>query len=182
MLAIEYDYMSYEDFLNFSQSGIYNKMEYYNGDIVCMSPTHPVHNKIQNELYFHLRSAIDRNNCEVYTSDVAVKFELVDEKYQFEPDVMVVCDDNFDKSVYVGIPKLVIEVLSKATQHRDLGIKLDVYEKFGVQEYWIVDINNKEIKIYSHNVNGKFKSIITYTVDDEVIFNNYQIILNQVFK
>lgn len=80
------------------------------------------------------------------------------------------------------MPKLVIEVLSKATQHRDLGIKLAVYEKFGVQEYWIVDINNQEIKVYSNNVNGKFKSMTTYAVDDEISWNGYPIKLSEVFK
>lgn len=139
--------------------------------------------KFQNNLYFQLMtSLIDCGKCEVYTSDVAVKFESADEKYQFEPDVMVVCDDNFDKSVYVGVPKLVIEVLSKTTKSRDLGIKLDIYEKYGVDQYWIVDINKQEIKVYSDNVNGRFKKIFSYSIDDPLIWNNNTINLTEIFQ
>ena len=132
LLAENYDYMSYDNFISFNEA-YHGKMEYYNGDIICMSPVHPKHNKVQNKLYFQLVMSLnDCSKCDVYTSDVAVKFEQADEKYQFEPDVMICCDDKFDKSVYVGVPKLVIEVLSKTTQSRDLGIKLNIYEKYGL--------------------------------------------------
>ncbi len=182
MLAIDYDYMTYEDFLSYNEFDN-RKMEYYSGEIICMSPTHPKHNLVQNKLYLQLVMSLnDCSKCEVYTSDVAVKFELADEKYQFEPDLMVVCDDNFDKAIYTGTPKLVVEVLSRTTQHRDIGIKLDVYEKCGISEYWIADINNQEIKVYSHNVNGRFKSIITYTVNDQINWNDKQIKLSEVIR
>lgn len=182
MLAENYDYMSYDNFISFNEA-YHGKMEYYNGDIICMSPVHPKHNKVQNKLYFQLVMSLnDCSKCDVYTSDVAVKFEQADEKYQFEPDVMICCDDKFDKSVYVGVPKLVIEVLSKTTQSRDLGIKLNIYEKYGVEQYWIVDINNQEIRVYSDNVNGRFKSMIAYLVDDQLIWNNSKLNLHEIFK
>ena len=78
MLAVAYDYVSYEEFLIYSKDNNLS-MEYFNGEIVCMSPTHPKHNKVQNELYFQLRSLLDCGKCDVYTSDVAVKFEVDEE-------------------------------------------------------------------------------------------------------
>ena len=94
MAIRNYDYISYEQYLNYSKN---NKSEYINGEIYMMSPTHPIHNKVQNELYFHLRSNLkDCSKCDVYTSDIAVKFKNDNEVYQFEPDVMVVCDNKFD--------------------------------------------------------------------------------------
>lgn len=181
MLAVAYDYVSYEEFLLYSKDNNLS-MEYFNGEIICMSPTHPKHNKVQNELYFQLRSLLDCGKCDVYTSDVAVKFEVDEEKYQFEPDVMVVCDDKFTGSIYTGVPKLVIEVLSKATEDRDLGIKLDVYERCGVEEYWIVDINKQEITVYKHNVSGNFKYRLIYGVESELIWNGKSLKLEDVFK
>ena len=39
----------------------------------------------------------------------------------------------------LGAPDLVVESLSPSTAHRDRGIKLDLYARHGVAQYWIVD-------------------------------------------
>lgn len=44
-----------------------------------------------------------------------------------------------------GTPDLVIEILSPSTAKYDLEEKKDVYEQYGVQEYWIVDPFNKQV-------------------------------------
>ncbi|MBS6184643.1 MAG: Uma2 family endonuclease [Clostridium celatum] len=181
-LARDYDYMTYKQFLEY-QSLTDQKTEYSNGDIFYMSPTHPNHNKVQNELYFQLRSILNNcNKCDVYTSDVAVKFENEESSYQFEPDIMITCDNKFDGSIYKGIPNLIVEVLSRATKDRDKGLKLDIYEKFGVKQYWLVDINLREVIIYSDNINGKYKTIKTYTEDMIIEWNNSNIQVKDIFK
>jgi Uma2 family endonuclease len=38
-----------------------------------------------------------------------------------------------------GPPDLVIEILSPSTKRRDQILKRDLYERVGVQEYWVVD-------------------------------------------
>jgi len=47
-------------------------------------------------------------------------------------------------------PDLVVEVLSPGTanQHRDKQIKLDLYSRRGVFEYWIVDWQLRRIELY----------------------------------
>ena len=181
-LARDYDYMTYKEFLEY-QSLTDQKTEYSNGDIFYMSPTHPNHNKVQNELYFQFRSILNNcNKCDVYTSDIAVKFQNEEESYQFEPDVMITCDNKFDGSIYKGIPNLIVEVLSRATKDRDKGLKLGVYEKFGVKEYWLVDINFREITIYSDNINGKYKTIRTYSEDMVIKWNNSNIKVESIFR
>lgn len=40
------------------------------------------------------------------------------------------------------------EILSESTRNRDEGIKLDLYERSGVQEYWIFDPVLKKARIY----------------------------------
>lgn len=54
-----------------------------------------------------------------------------------------------------GVPDLVIEILSSDEKH-DKITKKELYEKFGVKEYWIVDPFTKEAFVYQHS-NGAYK-------------------------
>lgn len=47
-------------------------------------------------------------------------------------------------------PEIVIEVLSPGTanEHRDREIKLKLYSRRGVKEYWIVDWQGRQLEIY----------------------------------
>jgi Uma2 family endonuclease len=73
-----------------------------------------------------------------------------------EPDVVFVADSDAEavgvKNV-TGVPSLVIEVLSDA--RRDRVLKRDLYERFGVPEYWIVDGEADRVEVY-RNENGRY--------------------------
>ena len=47
------------------------------------------------------------------------------------------------------IPALVVEILSPSTRRQDEVLKRGVYERFGVEEYWIVDPELETVKVYS---------------------------------
>jgi Uma2 family endonuclease len=57
------------------------------------------------------------------------------------PDVSVICDSDerhYGPHGYQGVPRLLIEVSSPATNERDFYEKRDIYEAIGVGEYWII--------------------------------------------
>lgn len=56
--------------------------------------------------------------------------------------MFISCDikeNNNEKDRYMGIPTLVVEVLSPSTGSRDMIFKLNSYMLSGVKEYWVVD-------------------------------------------
>ncbi|MBM2810955.1 MAG: hypothetical protein HW416_1714 [Chloroflexi bacterium] len=55
-----------------------------------------------------------------------------------------------DKGHYRIAPELVVEVLSPGTvnERRDRELKLDLYSRQGVQEYWIADWRQHLVEIY----------------------------------
>lgn len=56
-----------------------------------------------------------------------------------QPDIMVICDrKHLRGGTYSGVPKFIAEILSPSTAKRDRVEKKDIYEKAGVEEYWIV--------------------------------------------
>ncbi len=68
-----------------------------------------------------------------------------------QPDIVVICDEDKvnEDNKYEGIPTLIVEVLSPSTKGRDMAVKLHLYMRSGVSEYWIVDPENKSIMQYS---------------------------------
>jgi len=54
-----------------------------------------------------------------------------------------------------GAPDLLIEILSPGTARRDRVQKLDLYARFDVREYWIVDPAERQIE-FLVNENGRF--------------------------
>lgn len=169
--AKKYEYINYEEFENIQMEEKKQKMEYDNGYIHYMSPVFPNHDRVKNKIAFNLMNHISKegSQCEVFTSDVAVVFEDENNKFEYDPDIMVCCDSyKFKGAKYVGIPSLIVEIISHSTEHRDTGIKLEVYRKFGVKEYWIIDISEQKINVYKNNVNGEYMTTNTYILGMEI--------------
>jgi len=79
-----------------------------------------------------------------------------------EPDIVVILKTNKDqpkpKGHFHGVPDLLVEVLSPGNREHDLVKKKNLYEKFGVREYWIVDPQSKAIVAYTL-VSEKYESM-----------------------
>jgi len=58
-----------------------------------------------------------------------------------QPDITVILNSNPGKleGQFFGVPDLVVEILSPGNKDHDLVKKRDLYERFGVKEYWVVD-------------------------------------------
>ena len=49
---------------------------------------------------------------------------------------------------------MVVEILSPSSLRHDRLVKLNLYQKAGVREYWIVDPENKAVQVFLQNGNG----------------------------
>ena len=95
----------------------------------------------------------------------AIRF---DADHVLEPDIFWIRPDGDCKLVedryWEGAPDLVIEVLSPSTAKRDRGVKFEVYERHGVREYWLIDLEAQFIEVYRHE-NGEFRRQGIYGVE-----------------
>jgi Uma2 family endonuclease len=66
------------------------------------------------------------------------------------PDIIFIAKDRLHvigpKTVDAP-PDLVVEILSPGTRQRDLTTKRELYARFGVREYWIVDLDARTVTI-----------------------------------
>lgn len=69
-----------------------------------------------------------------------------------EPDVLIVTAEHVGRlgERYVeGPPDLVVEVSSPSTRRLDLVRKRRQYERFGIPEYWFVDLDADRVEVYT---------------------------------
>lgn len=68
-----------------------------------------------------------------------------------QPDILFIINKNLTKIQETGMfgtPDLIIEILSPSTSHFDFEDKKVIYEKYGVQEYFIVEPNSKSVSAF----------------------------------
>lgn len=130
------------------------RIEIIDGEAVMMAPPIRIHQEISGELFFQLANYLRGKGCKVYAAPFAVRlFEAEGDAPEdvdtvVEPDITVVCDTGkLDKYGCKGAPELVIEVLSPSTRRHDRLVKLELYQRAGVAEYWLVDPENQSVQV-----------------------------------
>ncbi|MGE5604171.1 MAG: Uma2 family endonuclease [Bacteroidota bacterium] len=149
------------------------------------------HQKILGDLHRQVANYLIGKTCEVYIAPFDVRLPKGDESDEqidtvVQPDLMVVCDrEKLDERGCKGAPDLVVEVLSPGTAGRDMKIKLALYERVGVKEYWLVDPSNKTVQVYQLETEDRYGRPGIYTSADRLkvgIFTDLEINLAMVFK
>ena len=145
------------------------RIEIVNGEAVMMAPPSRVHQKISGEIFRQLANYLEGKKCEVYSAPFGVRlFEQAgdapeDVDTMVEPDISVVCDrSKIDKHGCKGAPDLVVEILSPSSLRTDRLIKLRLYQRAGVREYWIVDPENKSVQVLLLDDSGTFRPYEDY--------------------
>ena len=132
-------------------------------NMLIMSPSPELfHQDIASEIYDELKFHIKNNHLgKVYFSPLDVYF---DSENVFQPDILFISNESIsiiNDGKIKGAPDLIIEILSPATQKNDLGKKKDIYEKFGVKEYWIVQPKDKSTKVFMLTKENKYTEYYT---------------------
>jgi len=68
-----------------------------------------------------------------------------------EPDLLFVRPDHGDQigaKFIKDAPDLVVEISSPSTRRLELVRKRELYERFGVPEYWYVDLEAERVEVY----------------------------------
>lgn len=127
---------------------------------IYMSPS-PVtdHQRVISKLFTKIFTYAEESGLgEAFVSPYDVYLD--EQSNAVQPDIIFVSKSNSDiiQDHIYGVPDLLIELLSPGNKSHDTVMKKNLYEKFGVREYWIVDPATKESVGY-RLVNNHFEEI-----------------------
>lgn len=142
------------------------KSEYYNGEIFpmgeiegdtpeAMAGAMPAHNQISSNVVFALESKLRDKGCRTFSSDQQV-FIPETGLYTY-PDISVFYDPlQYEGSMALKNPVLLVEILSKITEGYNRGSKFQMYRSIpSLAEYLMIDSREVYVELWRRE-NGKW--------------------------
>ena len=127
------------------------------GRLVFMASPTDNHQKISGNLHYFIKDYLMKNPIgEVRYAPLDVR---LDEKNVVQPDILFVSirrTSIIEKKIK-GAPDFIIEILSPGNPEYDKKVKLGLYGRFLVQEYWIVHPEEQWIEVYHNKAGVLFK-------------------------
>ncbi len=139
---------TYADLQRLPEDG--TRHEIVSGEHVVMASPVRLHQEVVGRLYLAMGNYAARHpeSGQVFLGPFDVVFTMFD---VVVPDLLFVTADQADivtdKHVR-GAPALVVEVLSASTRRHDERTKRRLYQRAGVQEYWIVDPDRRMVVVH----------------------------------
>jgi Uma2 family endonuclease len=180
---------TYADYLRWT---IEERLELIKGKIFKMSPA-PArrHQELSIRIGSSLFAHLNNKNCQVYTAPFDVRLSTRGKSHDevttvVQPDLCVICDRaKLDERGCMGAPDIVVEILSPGNNKKELRNKYEVYEEYGVKEYWIVWPESKTFLKYTLNDEGRYQPSRVLTLGDMVttpILPGFTLSLDEVFE
>lgn len=124
--------------------------ELIDGILMKKQAPSPAHQQVSSNLHFAIKSFLAQNLIGVvFYSPIDVYF---DDYNNSQPDLLVISNERDfiidKKNGIMGAPDLIVEIISPSSVKIDRISKKELYEKFGVKEYWIVDPLNMSVEVY----------------------------------
>lgn len=180
---------TYGDYLSWPDE---ERWEIIDGIAYNMTPTPSVqHQRILGELSRQLANYFLEKPCEVFVAPIDVRLPQGEEKDEdidtvVQPDILVICDPGkLDEKGCRGGPDLVVEVVSPSTVQKDLKIKLGLYERVGVKEYWIFHPSDATLMVFTLGQTGRYGRPEILTKEDLLktsLFDDLAIDLKLIFS
>ncbi|HYG60095.1 MAG TPA: Uma2 family endonuclease [Symbiobacteriaceae bacterium] len=152
--------LTYRDYLQMPEE---QRWELLEGDLRMVPTPGFRHQQVLSELNSVLRSFVQGQGLgQVYFALLDV---ILDDDSVVQPDLMVILKERLSiikPEGLRGAPHLVVEVLSPGTAHRDRGVKRNLYGRYGVQEYWMVDPQERTVEVTSLK-NGALETVNLFT-------------------
>ncbi|HEV8396291.1 MAG TPA: Uma2 family endonuclease [Vicinamibacterales bacterium] len=140
--------LTYDDYVHFPDDGL--RHELIDGEHFVTPTPIRKHQAVCGNLFGMIWSYLREHP---FGRVFAAPFDVILSNFDVvEPDLLFLTNERLgaiSTTPWVkGAPSLVVEIGSPSTRKRDATIKRRLYERFGVDEYWIVDPELDSIDVY----------------------------------
>ena len=146
--------LTYADLASFPDDGL--RREIIDGALIVTPAPRLHHQEIVGRLFLAIAGFVAQHGGgKVYVAPADV---VLSDRNVVEPDILFVATDQAEiltESNVQGPPALIIEVLSES--RIDRVRKRDLYARFGVGEYWVVDPDADRVEVYRPTADGYAK-------------------------
>jgi Uma2 family endonuclease len=136
-----------EDYMLLEEGAPFQLINY---ELIVLPPNLSAHQAICTRLAYITGSFLDNVNDDGFLAcALDVRF---DGGNILRPDLLYIAKERKQEIVkewIEGVPDFIIEVISIESAYYDLRRKMDIYEKYGVKEYIIVDPIEQSIELYT---------------------------------
>ncbi|MBL8151715.1 MAG: Uma2 family endonuclease [Blastocatellia bacterium] len=129
-----------------------NRYELIEGEIFVSRAPGLTHQRIMGNLFATLWNYLQKNPIgKVFTVPGVIFSNFTG----VIPDLVYVSNERYSQIAarerLEGAPELVVEILSPGTenQKRDRDVKRYLYSKHGVEQYWIIDPDEKTVEVFA---------------------------------
>ena len=147
------------------------------------------HQEVLMKLAFQFYKSINKKTSELYYAPFDVRLGALNEDEQIftvvQPDISLILDTaKLDERGCFGSPDLIIEILSKGSNKTEVIEKYDLYQEFGVKEYWIIHPVENTLQI-NVLVNGVYQPSRLFTSGQKVnstVLPGFELDLVEIFE
>lgn len=147
------------------------------------------HQQVLMNLSVKIYQGIEKGSAHLYYAPFDVRFgNTVEDDTIYsvvQPDLSLIFDrTKLDDRGCLGSPDLIVEILSKGLNKTELLDKFELYQEFGVKEYWIIHPVENTLQI-NLLIDGVYQPSRLFTSGQKVtstVLSGFELALEEVFE
>lgn len=164
----ESKFYTYQDYLVLPEEPGF-RYEVLEGELVKEPSPNLLHQRISRELEFLLITYFKQKDPkgEIFNAPLDVTFEDIT---VVQPDILYIAGSRLDimkKNRIDGAPTMTIEIISDSSWRKDRMRKLQIYQKAGVQHYWLVNPLDNTFECFA--LREGLYSLVASGMDDDIV-------------
>lgn len=142
------------------------RVELIRGEIVEMSPINHPHAALVSKLEFLFHDALGKQ-AYVWSQNPI----WIDRRNRPQPDVVLLKwrGDFYQRKRPTAVDVLLVVEVADSSLSYDRGDKSALYAEVGIPEYWIVNVRENVIEVFSEPANGRYRKTSKAKGNDKLI-------------